>query len=747
MSQINTNVDGITLKLTNLEKVLWPADNITKAELIQYYISVSEYMLPLVTDRPLSLIRYPDGIDGPKFYSKNAPDFTPEWINLFMKDDINYICPNKKADLVYLANLASLEIHAMNIHMQTPANPDTIIFDLDPSVNISFDTIKTTAVDLYNMLEDKGYHPHIKTSGSKGLHIYVPIFPMYSRIEVFETAKKLGQEFINHNGQCTLKLSKEKRQGKILIDIYRNHDSQTCVCPLSTRAKPGAPVSMPLSYDDLKDIHSSAQFNVRNASEYLINQKPWNDYNQKSTNIHDLQKDEQNADEVLLNYTTKRNFEKTTEPLPVKEAHTSINRFVIQLHDAQNLHFDLRIEENGVLKSWAIPKGMPLEANCKRLAIQTEDHPVKYLDFEGIIPKNEYGGGTMWIFDSGTYEISQKTDKSYKLRLKGQVFNGEYHLFQFKENQWLITLESEFKLPKVDSFDFMLADQALSVPFDSDYIYEVKWDGIRAKAVKMGATIEIYSRSGRNISTQFPEICDKLQDIDGEYFVIDGELVSLDDKGIPIFANIISRMHAKSITPSQHNASFYVFDILYLDGKDCRSLTLDKRKEWLDTILKPNAKIRISQSFNDGVALFEAAKANNMEGIMAKKINSTYQSARNSNWQKIKVRTVIDVKIVGYTQGKGDRSTLFGALHVASINDNTYLGKVGTGFDETKMKEIFSIISDKTIIPKPYTINIEEEYNTVWIDCDQQCEVQYASITPNGTLREPVFLRLKYTDE
>ena len=224
MSQINTNVDGITLKLTNLEKVLWPTDNITKAELIQYYISVSEYMLPLVTDRPLSLIRYPDGIDGPKFYSKNAPDFTPEWINIYKKDDISYICPSKKADLVYLANLASLEIHAMNIQMQAPANPDTIIFDLDPSEGLSFETIKTTAIDLYNMLIDKGYHPHIKTSGSKGLHIYVPIFPMYSRIEVFDTAKKLGQEFINFNSQCTLKLSKEKRQGKILIDIYRNHD-------------------------------------------------------------------------------------------------------------------------------------------------------------------------------------------------------------------------------------------------------------------------------------------------------------------------------------------------------------------------------------------------------------------------------------------------------------------------------------------------------------------------------------------
>ncbi|MBK6667106.1 MAG: ATP-dependent DNA ligase [Saprospiraceae bacterium] len=279
----------------------------------------------------------------------------------------------------------------------------------------------------------------------------------------------------------------------------------------------------------------------------------------------------------------------------------------------------------------------------------------------------------------------------------------------------------------MDSFDF-----GIQCPVGSDY---------RKTATpkpKNGAT-KIYSRSGRNISVQFPEICEKLNDIDGECFVLDGELVSLDEKGIPIFANIISRMHAKSITPSQHNASFYVFDILYLDGKDCRSLTLGKRKEWLDTILKPNAKIRISQSFNDGVALFEAAKANNMEGIMAKKSNSTYQSARSSNWQKIKVRTVIDVKIVGYTQGKGDRSTLFGALHVTSINDKTYLGKVGTGFDETKMKEIFSIIRDKGIIAKPFTINIEEEYNTVWIDCDQQCEVQYASFTPNGTLRNQFF--------
>jgi DNA ligase D-like protein (predicted ligase)/DNA ligase D-like protein (predicted polymerase) len=623
LSQINTNVDGITLKLTNLEKVLWPADNITKAELIQYYISVSEYMLPLVTERPLSLIRYPDGIDGPKFYSKNAPDFTPEWINLFLKDDINYICLNKKADLVYLANLASLEIHAMNIQMQTPANPDTIIFDLDPSEGLSFETIKTTAIDLYNMLEDKGYHPHIKTSGSKGLHIYIPILPLYSRIEVFDTAKKLGQEFINYNGQCTLKLSKEKRQGKILIDIYRNHDSQTCICPLSTRAKPGAPVSMPLHFDDVKDIHSSAQFDIRNAAEYLIQQKPWKDFKNLSTEIHHLPKDEAPVQVVVKSSTNKGNFDKTSEPKP----------------------------------------------------------------------------------------------------------------------------KPTFVMPNVDTFDFMLADQALSIPKGSDYIYEIKWDGIRAKAIKTNEKVAIYSRSGRDISVQFPEICEKLNAIDGECFVLDGELVSLDEKGIPIFGNIISRMHSKSTTVSQFNVSFYVFDILYLDGSDCRPSPLHKRKEWLHAIVKPNNKIRISETFDDGEALFEAAKANNMEGIMAKNIHSTYQSARSANWQKIKVRTIIDAIIVGYTKGKGDRSPLFGALHIASIDGKNYLGKVGTGFDETKMKEIFAIIKDKPIKAKPFAASVEDAQNTVWIDCDQQCEVQYASITTNGTLREPVFLRIKYTDE
>ena len=623
MSQINTNVDGITLKLTNLEKVLWPADNITKAELIQYYISVSEYMLPLVTDRPLSLIRYPDGIDGPKFYSKNAPDFTPEWINLFLKDDINYICLNKKADLVYLANLASLEIHAMNIQMHTPANPDTIIFDLDPSEGLSFETIKTTAIDLYNMLEDKGYHPHIKTSGSKGLHIYVPIFPLYSRIEVFDTAKKLGQEFINYNGQCTLKLSKEKRQGKILIDIYRNHDSQTCVCPLSTRAKPGAPVSMPLHFDDVKDIRSSAQFDIRNAAEYLIQQKPWEDFKNLSTEIHHLPKDEAPVQVVVKSSTIEGNFDKTSEPKP----------------------------------------------------------------------------------------------------------------------------KPTFVMPNVDTFDFMLADQALSIPKGSDYIYEIKWDGIRAKAIRTKEKVAIYSRSGRDISVQFPEICEKLNDIDGECFVLDGELVSLDEKGIPIFANIISRMHSKSTTVSQFNVSFYVFDILHLDGRDCRPSPLHKRKEWLHAIVKPNNKIRISETFDDGEALFKAAKSNNMEGIMAKNIHSAYRSTRSANWQKIKVRTIIDAIIVGYTKGKGDRSPLFGALHIASIDRKSYLGKVGTGFDETKMKEIFAIIKDKPIIAKPFVVSVEEAQSTVWIACDQQCEVQYASITTNGTLREPVFLRLKYTDE
>ncbi|MBK9735328.1 MAG: non-homologous end-joining DNA ligase [Saprospiraceae bacterium] len=754
MSQVITNIDGINVKLSNLDKVLWPEDGITKAEIIQYYLSVFNDISPLINDRPLTLIRYPDGIHGNKFYSKNAPDFTPEWVSCCLIDDINYVCVQKSADLVYLANLASLELHAMTIRCPKTLYPDTMIFDLDPSVGVSFELVKEICIELSGQLIDLGYHAHIKTSGSKGLHIYVPIIPQYTKDQVFDTAKEIGQKFIEKNKMTTLRINKEKRQGKILIDIYRNHQGQTCVAPLSTRAKKNAPVSMPLNIDDLSWVMSADQFNIHNALEYLNKQKPWNNYSQLQTILHG-QKNIPHYDisqSSLEEYNLKRDFSKTSEPKfnrPVTSEMTS-KRYVIQKHDAQNLHYDLRLEENGALVSWAIPKCLPTKPGIKRLAVRTEDHPLEYLTFEGVIPKGEYGGGTMWVFDHGSYHVIKKDNTSYRIILSGGAITGEYVIYHTQDNKWIIERSSAEK-EMVRNLSPMLAEQSLKIPDAHDFFFELKWDGIRATVIKQGQSAKILSRTGKDITSQFPEITEKLLALDAEETILDGELISPDEKGAPIFANIISRMHTKHpsfIASMVHSCPvvLYLFDLLYLDGIDCQNLPIERRREWMEVIVQKSDKIRISESMEDGKALFEAAKSLGLEGIMAKKKQSKYTAGkRSSDWLKIKIRALMDTVIIGYTKGKGDRIERFGAMHIGKYENGklVYLGKVGTGFDTSKMKELDTLLKTQKIISKPIQEFVEEEYNTVWIEPALECEVQYASITPNGTLREPVFYRLK----
>jgi bifunctional non-homologous end joining protein LigD len=768
MSTVTTTIDGVQLKLSNLDKVLYPESGITKAELIQYYLSVYAYMAPHLVGRPCTLIRFPDGINGTKFYSKNAADYTPEWLPTTMHSDIKYLYVQKSADLVYMANLASLELHTMTVKMPNIDKPDTIIFDLDPSEDIHFDEIKSIANDLYYFLKNIGYHPFVKTSGSKGIHLYVPIQPLYDRPTIFNTAKDLGQQFVELNKSTTLKISKEKRVGKTLIDIYRNHSSQTCVVALSTRAKPGAPVSMPLLFEDLKNLTSAQDYNIKNALAYLTDKNPWHNF--KASGVEVISKNtavavnkmdavsEQDQAVKLAMYEQKRNFENTPEPpSTTSDAYIPSNRFVLQMHDASNLHYDLRLEENGVLSSWAIPKGLPSALEVKRLAIRTEDHPLKYLTFEGEIPKNEYGGGSMWVFDTGTYELIKKEEKSYKFVLKGKRFSGEYSLYNTKENQWIIELKS--KAWAVDPSQMaspMLAEQyGNQIPPSSQYLFELKWDGIRITAIKKVEKITLLSRSGRDITAWFPEIVHKLKDIDVEHAVVDGELVSLDLKGAPVFANIISRMHTKGsasidIATKTNPAVFYIFDLRSQDGFNCENIPFEKRRAWLEAIVRKSDTIRISDIFQDGDSLFEGAKALGLEGIIAKRKGSMYTAGkRSADWIKVKVRTMIDVCIIGYTKGKGDRVEVFGSLHVAQIADGLikYLGKVGTGFDERKINEIYQMLITKENIAKPITDVVEEEYNTVWIKDGPICEVQYASLTPNGTLREPVFHRFKELDE
>ncbi len=754
---IYTEVDGQRLKLTNLHKMLYPTKALTKAEVISYALEVAPLILKYIKNRPLTLIRFPDGVDGKRFYTKNKPSWTPDWIPttyLPWDEENEYIHINHNAHVVWLANLAALEIHTMNSSISQINLPDQFTIDLDPPEDADFSVVKTLSLELKEFLEQHGYQPFAKLSGGKGIHIICPIKIQWDYEVVVKSVKSLMRDFIKTHSYTTLFVHKNKRKDKVLLDIYRNHPGNTTIAPYSLRGKPGAPISMPLPWDAIEKMDSAQAYDLPNVLAYLKNNKdPWDGIFDQATNLHD-QETKVAVPESLNEYTEKRDFDKTGEPAGSdieSNPHLVNNKFVIQLHRATNLHYDLRLGVEGVLKSWAIPKGLPISKGVKRLAIQTEDHPAKYIDFEGTIPKEEYGGGEMWIFETGEINWVKKSKGKYKFTLKGKHLNATFSLYKMKNKEWIIE-RSESVL--VDYFKRgikpMLATSLSELPKEKDnYLYEIKWDGIRALFYKKDKEVKLLSRSGRDIIDHFPEFKND-KHIKVQHAIIDVELVCLDPEGKPMFSDIISRMHRLgkdniAAASKSKPAYMYAFDCLYLDGKVTHSYPLTKRKAWLKAIMRTGDRIRISHVFENGQHIYDAAKAMGLEGIMAKTKNGHYfPGKRSDTWKKIKFRQTIDCYIIGFTKGKGDRVNLFGSLHLANKEGDQwkYFGKVGTGYDQKKMAEIWEKLNTLERVKKPIKESVDEEKKSEWIIPQFICEVSYASYASTGTLREPVFIKM-----
>lgn len=751
---IYTEVEGQRLKLTNTQKIIYPELELTKAEVIQYYLQVAPYLLQHIKNRPLTLIRYPDGAQGKQFYSKNKPKWSPKWIySTLVGDDKDnqYVVANSLASIVWLANLVALEIHPMNMRMPNLQFPDQFIFDLDPSEEFDFEELKTIAKSLKQKLEDYGYIPFIKTSGGKGFHIYCAIKPIYTADAVYKAVESIAKEFVKENKESTtLNLSKVKRKGKVLIDIYRNRSTNSCVAPYSLRGKEGAPVSMPIEWSEVDGLKSAQEFNIKTALEQLNKHGDvWANIWETATTLH-TQSSADNSQ--LTEYNKKRDFTKTAEPIAEVPNDAKGNRYVVQLHDASNLHYDLRLEQNGVLLSWALPKGLPHKVGVKRLAVQTEAHPLKYLNFQGTIPKGEYGGGTMWVFATGQYEIIQQEVKKIHFKLLDGDLAGEFVLYNTKKDQWILERKGETDFSIEEYKQPMLAEAIKEYPANAEnYFYEIKWDGIRAIIVIENGSHTIYSRNGNDITQQFPELAIISEHIEAQIAVIDCELVHLDSKGRPKFAKLVGRIHNVGERAIEHAskkvpATAYLFDLLYLDGKDCRQNTNIERRMWLNAILSSGERIRFSEAFDDGQALFTAIGAQGMEGIMCKLKTGKYSNGRrSSNWLKWKISNEDTALVIGYTKGEGDRSELLGALHLAKREDGelVYYGKVGTGFTHQKLKQIDKKVKAVPEIKKPVNASIEDERATTWIEPKYECDIQFASFSANNTYREPVFKQMR----
>jgi len=462
-------------------------------------------------------------------------------------------------------------------------------------------------------------------------------------------------------------------------------------------------------------------------------------------------------DPKLGQYLSMRDFEATPEPAG-GAASSSGRAFVIQRHDATRLHYDLRLERDGVLVSWAVPKGLPLEKGVKHLAVHTEDHPMEYGSFAGTIPEGHYGAGEVRIWDRGTYDLLEWTDRKVSFRLHGQRHHGEYHLVKTArgDKDWLILLSKESEespLRKPPLFTPMLAQGGYE-PFDrKGWWFEPKFDGIRTLLYLDGESVRLISRTGRDQSAIYPELSRVYRRITATNAVLDGEIVATDEGGRTSFELLQQRMNLTGAAEIERMrkripVEMVAFDVLWLDGQDLTGLPLSERRDRLTSVVMEDRGLRFVYWLPDeGRKFHRAALDLGLEGIIAKRAESTYlPGKRTDEWRKIKILKRQDCVVLGWTPGQRGRSGSFGALLVGAYRDGDliWIGQVGTGFTDQMLKNLMERLkacqTDEPPIPDP---ELRKVKGARWVRPELVCEVEYLQMTSIGKLRAPSFKGLR----
>ncbi|HEX3460855.1 MAG TPA: non-homologous end-joining DNA ligase [Acidimicrobiales bacterium] len=464
----------------------------------------------------------------------------------------------------------------------------------------------------------------------------------------------------------------------------------------------------------------------------------------------------------LDEYRRKRHPDRTPEPVPKgpgsRRAPKSKGKpiFVIQEHHASSLHWDFRLEHDGVLPSWALPKGLPLDPSQNRLAVATEDHPLDYANFEGEIPAGEYGGGSVSIWDSGPYDVEKWSDREVAVVLHGERANGRYVLFQTKDNQWMIHRRDPVPdgwAPLPTHFRPMLATPG-ELPKGRGWAYEFKWDGVRAGVGVEGGRIQVRSRNDLDLTAAFPELRGLGESLGMTTAFLDGEIVVLDADGAPRFGLIQHRMHVDSPRVAarlakETPASLMVFDLLYLNGLSLLELPYRDRREVLESLDIGGDHWAVSPSFTGhGSEVMRTAQQNGLEGVVAKRATSPYRPGRRSDeWIKTKFVRTQEVVVGGYTPGNGARRDTFGALLLGIPGNDglTYVGKVGTGFSSSERAELIERLRRVERKTSPFAAPppLPRSAGTVWVRPTVVGEVQFGEWTSEGHLRHPSWRGLR----
>src|SRR5215831_5305711 len=488
---------------------------------------------------------------------------------------------------------------------------------------------------------------------------------------------------------------------------------------------------------------------------------------------------------------------------PVSREHG--DTFVVQKHSATRLHYDFRLAVDGVLKSWAVPKGPSLNPEDKRLAVATEDHPLDYAGFEGKIPEGNYGAGTVMVWDRGTFSpigdadaLTQIERGEIKFHLNGEKLRGSFVLVKLKhgekKNEWLMIkhkdadvdpawdieahdgsaltgrtieeiaeevpphrepgplgpqeLDGARKSAMPGKVGFMLAS-TVERPFsDPSWLFEIKWDGVRTLARLEDGALKLISRNGIDVTKQYPELAELPKIVSAREAILDGEIVALDEKGHSGFARLQQRMHVRAPAPvlvAQVPVTYYLFDLLYLDGYDLRHVPLLQRKEFLRILLHAGNHVRFSDhQIAQGQELYELAGANGLEGIIGKRSDSLYGEGRSNSWVKIKQTTTIDAVIGGWTEPRSP-GLRFGALLLGLYEGEKlrFIGHVGSGFDGNTQESIGRMLKERAVPLCAFEKVPDANEPEHWVKPELVARVKYSEWTPDRRLRHPVFLGLR----
>ncbi|MGV0624769.1 ATP-dependent DNA ligase [Mycolicibacter minnesotensis] len=741
--------------LTNADKVLYPATGTTKAEVFDYYTRIAEVMLPHIAGRPATRKRWPNGVAQGSFFEKQLASSAPGWL---ARADVRhrtgittYPIIEDLDGLAWIAQQAALEVHVPQWRFEgeegersgagerdrrgakvlKPGKATRLVFDLDPGEGVTMSQLAEVARAVRELTAELGLETFPVTSGSKGLHLYAALEPAVGSGGAVVVAKRIAQELQTAlPNLVTATMAKKVRAGKVFLDWSQNNAAKTTIAPYSLRGRDHPTVAAPRTWAELDDPE--------------LRQLRYDEVLDRVARDGDLLAglDPGPPRDRLAPYRSKRDAGRTPEPVPVAPpAPGGGDSFVIHEHHARRLHYDFRLERDGVLVSWAVPKNLPETTSVNHLAVRTEDHPLEYGSFEGTIPKGEYGAGTVRIWDAGSYVTEKFEDSADKgeviVVLAGSRITGRYALIRTGGNQWLAHRMKDQQAFAFADLAPMLATEGPVTALDpGQWAFEGKWDGYRLLAQADHGRVRLRARSGRDVTDQYPQVSSSLSvaELAEHHLVLDGELVALDDAGVPSFAAM------QDISRSTR-LEFWAFDLLYLDDRPLLRVPYRDRRRLLETLARGTDLVVKDLLAPDGQGASDQSRRLGWEGVVAKRWDAPYlPGRRSSTWVKAKHWRTQEIVIGGWRAGEGARGGGIGALlmGIPDAGGLRYVGRVGTGFTDRALaaltKTLLPLRSDESPFQAP--LPRTDAQGATFVEPRLVGEVRFSEWTPDGRMRQ-----------